>query len=153
MVKAFERGLAQPMGHVPADPALAGRPAAGERRGGREEAWRSEQWRTRRGKLFAVPGDLSLGYRLPLGSLPYVPPSDYPYIHTRDTTEPREPLPDYREQRLERVAEAAGHGTQDRVEQKIIEGAVRHRHHGGAPGPLSGGVPARQSRRWRIIWN
>jgi uncharacterized protein (DUF2126 family)/transglutaminase-like putative cysteine protease len=100
--------------------------------------WKSELWSVRKGSLAAVPGDSALGYRLPLGSLPYVPPSDYPYIHVRDTAEPREPLADYRPQVIERGTEmreapaqraerVAGPDAQPQqiVEQQLIEGAVR----------------------------
>jgi uncharacterized protein (DUF2126 family)/transglutaminase-like putative cysteine protease len=113
--------------------------------------WKSERWKVRKGKLTAVPGDSALGYRLPLGALPHVPASDYPYIHPRDTADPREPLADFREQVIERGTEqrerpitrpekSAEQATpaqrsekiaasdiiaQERVEQVIIEGAVR----------------------------
>ncbi|MGC1249275.1 MAG: transglutaminase family protein, partial [Xanthobacteraceae bacterium] len=58
--------------------------------------WRSEIWRTRRGNLFLVPGDSSLGLRLPLSSLPALAAADYPHLLPADPFAERKPLSDPR---------------------------------------------------------
>jgi uncharacterized protein (DUF2126 family) len=60
--------------------------------------WRSERWRSRRGHLFLVPGDSPAGFRLPLGSLPYIRPVDYPYTYTADPSLQTAALPDYQDE-------------------------------------------------------
>lgn len=93
--------------------------------------WISEKWKTRRGKIFLVPGDSPVGYRLPLGTLPHVPPSAYPYIHEADPSIPRGPLPDVLTPSGRAMPEAsfqASEGAgQERIEQTLgeIGGAVR----------------------------
>src|SRR5262249_16081725 len=42
-------------------------------------AWISEQWQLRRAWLFIVPGDATVGSRLPLSSLPRLDPTSYPH--------------------------------------------------------------------------
>jgi uncharacterized protein (DUF2126 family) len=55
--------------------------------------WESGPWFLRSEKLFLTPGDSPIGLRLPLDSLPWVSPSDYPYLNELDPTEERPPLP------------------------------------------------------------
>jgi uncharacterized protein (DUF2126 family) len=136
MARVFERGLTEPSGYVL--PVQAWNARSGDRR------WKTEKWRTRRGKLFLVPGDSPVGYRLPLGALPYVSRANYPYVVPLDPSVARPALPDpgdvlarRREhavagvtpetpQQREASFTAAGE-TQDRVEQvrSVIEGVVR----------------------------
>src|SRR6516225_4466950 len=58
--------------------------------------WLSEVWRTRRGRIFLVPGDSPIGFRLPLQSLPYVAAVDYPHLVPADLFGEQKPLPDPR---------------------------------------------------------
>ena len=86
LAKVFERGLTEPTGYV--------LPVQRWNSQARPWArWTSERWATRRGKLFLVPGDSPVGYRLPLASLLYVSPSNYPYVVPQDPAEARPPLP------------------------------------------------------------
>ncbi|MCF3640393.1 transglutaminase family protein [Rhizobium sp. TRM95111] len=121
IARVFERGLTRPSGYVL--PVQAWNAKATGRR------WVSEKWRTRRGKLFLVPGDSPVGYRLPLGSLPYLSPSSYPYINQADPSEDKPPLPDFKPaaRPLAEASFQATEGGQDRVEQvrSEIVGTVR----------------------------
>jgi uncharacterized protein (DUF2126 family)/transglutaminase-like putative cysteine protease len=125
MIRTFARGLTKPAGYVlPLQRwnAQAGPPGAATR-----PRWQSEKWALRRGRLFLVPGDSPVGYRLPLPSLPFVPKSDLPVIVERDPLEARGALPDRAEIALhfEQGVATPGAARQDRIEQEAIEGVVR----------------------------
>jgi uncharacterized protein (DUF2126 family)/transglutaminase-like putative cysteine protease len=123
----FARGLNVPSGHIL--PIQRWQAQASGRR------WRSEKWKLRRGHIFLVPGDSPVGYRLPLGTLPYIPPASYPYTYIVDPTVPRMELPDFADEdrspkadREQPVASFTGTGpVQDVVAQELGEmgGAVR----------------------------
>ena len=132
----FARGLTKPSGFVlPIQRWQAeAKPA---------QRWQSEKWKTRRGNLYLVPGDSPVGYRLPLGALPYVPPTHYPYVTNADPTVPKGPLPDFfsedgaggtgveivPEQRPDQPVASftAAEPVQERIEQMLgeLDGAVR----------------------------
>jgi uncharacterized protein (DUF2126 family) len=86
MARVFERGLSKPTGFVL--PLHQWNAKDGRRR------WVSERWSTRRKFLFLTPGDSPLGFRLPLPTLAYVPPIDYPYVVPADPFAEATRLPD-----------------------------------------------------------
>ena len=136
IARVFDRGLTTPSGYILPVQRWQSK-ATGPR-------WRSEKWKLRRGFLYLVPGDSPVGFRLPLGKLPHVPPSAYPYTNVVDPTVPRGPLPDFRNRAPRPPAEPPQpiHGAraqpmahftaddtlqQERVEQELGDagGAVR----------------------------
>lgn len=61
--------------------------------------WKTGPWFLRDDRMYLIPGDSPMGYRLPLDSQPWTRKGDYPYLVERDPTAPRGSLPasaDYR---------------------------------------------------------
>jgi uncharacterized protein (DUF2126 family) len=88
--RVFEQKLDTVVGYVMplqanprngANPALAG------------PVWSTGPWFFRDERMYLVPGDSPMGYRLPLDSLPWVSKGDYPYLVEADPMAPREALP------------------------------------------------------------
>jgi uncharacterized protein (DUF2126 family) len=85
IMRAFARRLSTPAGYVlPVQAWTARAPAT---------SWVSEIWQLRRGKLFLMPGDSPIGFRLPLKALPYIRPAAYPHLIAADPFAPRGDLP------------------------------------------------------------
>ena len=83
--RVFSQGLDQTVGYVlPLEPLYTGTGAS---------QWRSGPWFLRDERLYLLPGDSPMGYRLPLDSLPWVHAADYPHVVTADPFAPRTALP------------------------------------------------------------
>ena len=61
--------------------------------GGATSGWITSRWPVRDAHLKLTPGESAMGYRLPLDTLPWVDPKEYPYLVPRDPSEVRGPLP------------------------------------------------------------
>ncbi|WP_077036366.1 DUF2126 domain-containing protein [Pelomonas sp. KK5] len=83
--RIYEQGLSAAVGYV-----LPLRRAEGAEMFSR--TWVSGAWHLRDERLYLLPGDSPMGYRLPLDSLPWVKKSDYPYTIEQDPFAPREAL-------------------------------------------------------------
>jgi uncharacterized protein (DUF2126 family)/transglutaminase-like putative cysteine protease len=85
IMRAFERHLGAPAGYVLPVQRWTAQAVS---------SWISELWRTRRRRLFLVPGDSPIGFRLPLNALPRLRPVDYPHLVPADPMIERGELPD-----------------------------------------------------------
>ncbi|HTH73365.1 MAG TPA: transglutaminase family protein [Trinickia sp.] len=54
--------------------------------------WVTGPWFFRDERMYLIPGDSPMGYRLPLDSLPWVSAADYPWQHEHDPFAPQSPL-------------------------------------------------------------
>lgn len=84
LAKVFEQGLDQNVGY-----ALPIRNLGSAGSG----YWQTGSWFFRSERMYLIPGDSPMGYRLPLDSLPWVPKADFPYIYHHDPMETLRPLP------------------------------------------------------------
>jgi len=85
--KVFEQGLAKVVGYMlPLKPGQDAPGLGGPR-------WITGPWFLRTERMYLMPGDSPMGYRLPLDSLPWVSKGDYPYLIDADPFAPARPLP------------------------------------------------------------
>ena len=102
LLRVFEQGLDKVVGYLIPIEALPGANALSG------PHWRTGPWFLRDERLYLMPGDSPMGYRLPLDSLPWVTSADYPYAQERDPMEPRAPLPSADDfQRMARISREA----------------------------------------------
>jgi uncharacterized protein (DUF2126 family) len=84
--RVFEHTLSKPVGYALPIRRRDAPSIAGPR-------WESGPWHLRDGRMALIPGDSAMGYRLPLDSLPWVAPTDYPFNIETDPFAPRDALP------------------------------------------------------------
>jgi len=88
--RVFDQGLDAVVGYVL--PLQADTLPLGD--AGSTTRWSSGPWFFRDERMYLIPGDSPMGYRLPLDSLPWVSASDYPYHIEQDPLSQRDALPD-----------------------------------------------------------
>ena len=81
IARIFDQGLDAAVGYV----FPIARTADGRR-------WETGPWFLRRERCYLIPGDSPLGFRLPLDSMPWAAPADYPYTHSPDPSQAFPPL-------------------------------------------------------------
>jgi uncharacterized protein (DUF2126 family)/transglutaminase-like putative cysteine protease len=86
LVRVLERGLGKPASYVLPIQAWQSRDLG--------RCWITERWSLRRERLYLIPGDSPAGFRLPLGSLPFLDKADFPTVTPRDPLGATHPMAD-----------------------------------------------------------
>lgn len=86
LAKVFEQGLDHTAGYA--------LPLKKEYYTDGSSQWVSGSWLFRSERMYLIPGDSPMGYRLPLDSIPWVSKSEFPYQFELDPTVPRRDLPE-----------------------------------------------------------
>ena len=85
LLRVFDAGLPSVTGYaLPIAREESDAPEAGR--------WTTGPWFFRDERMYLVPGDSPMGYRMPLDSLPWVSEADYPWQHEHDPFAPSQPL-------------------------------------------------------------
>jgi uncharacterized protein (DUF2126 family)/transglutaminase-like putative cysteine protease len=143
LAKVFERGLDAVIGYAIPLRRVHYTDGTGE--------WESGAWYFRSERMYLIPGDSPMGYRLPLDSIPWVDKDQYPYHHERDPwddAQQRSPLPDVADLQRRRYrvdAPRERYRTQGIVEQVLDGPAVRRQRRSDGPasdGPVAFGQGA-----------
>lgn len=89
LARVFEQGLDRVVGYIlPVQPQPAVSCGAGQR-----TRWQTGSWFLRQERMYLIPGDSPMGYRLPLDSQPWSVQRDKPLDFERDPFADRPPLP------------------------------------------------------------
>jgi len=91
LAAVFSRGVGEPVGFV--------MPLKRQWWQSQHRPWTSGPWPVRPDKMFLLPGDSPIGLRLPLDTLPWLPPSEMPQQQPPDPLLPRDPLPAFDDRR------------------------------------------------------
>ena len=89
--RVFMQGLDAVVGYVL--PLKAREAIPGARKTLAGPAWTTGPWFFRDQRMYLMPGDSPMGYRLPLDSVPWVSKTDFPYMIEADPFAPRDALP------------------------------------------------------------
>ncbi len=136
LARVFTKGLNEPVGFAM---------PINRRMTQKGPVWLSSTWPLRQEKLVLIPGDSPVGYRLPLGSLPWVSKSDYPYAWETDPFEERDPLPPHPLQRSQDSRRAP------RDSNRGVHGEAREAQRQRVMAEVRADIPEEGKSAWWVV--